>query len=129
VPKLTLHILPEPVLSIIKVTLRPEDASIPATPMLQDIPKFPPFRKLQLHARQPRQQIIPNLSRLLHSQVFPQDHNVSHPPVWVVMNRSRFLCICNPNNQALVITVVTTNQHVQITRLRRSRLYKPPPCT
>jgi len=36
---------------------------------------------------------------------------------------------CNFNNQAPIIAAVTTNQHVQIMRLRWSHSYNPSLCT
>ena len=50
-----------------EVTLLPEDIFIPVAPMLQVITELLSFRRLQLRARQPRPQIVPNLHRLLHN--------------------------------------------------------------
>ena len=96
-------------------TLRPEDTFVLAAPMFQDIPELSLFQRLQLCARPPQQQIISDLCQLVHSLIFPQIHNGSYPPAWVVMNRD-FLA-SNSNNQVFKITTVTTNQHVQIMRL------------
>ena len=96
----------------------------PAIPMLQDISELPPFWRLQLRAWQPRQHVIPDLRRLLRNQIFPHVHNVPCPLAWVAMNIGEF-SVCNHNNQAALIAVVTINQHVQIMWLRGSRLYRP----
>ena len=76
-----------------QVVRHPKDASTSTALMLCVIPELPPFRKLQLRARQPRQQIIPDLHRLLHSLIFSRVHNVSHPPAWIVMDRGGFSCM------------------------------------
>jgi len=73
-----------------EVTPCPEYASTPTTPMLRVILELFLFWRLQPRARQPRQQIIPDLRRLLRCQIFPHVHNVSRLPVWVVMDRCRF---------------------------------------
>jgi len=91
-----------------EVTLCPEDASTPTTLVLSVIPELPPLRRLQLRAWWPRQQIIHDLRRQLHSLIFPHVHNMSCPLALVVIDRGGFLA-CNSNNQAPVITVVTTN--------------------
>jgi len=59
--------------------------------------------------------------------MFLHIHNVKCPPAWAFMNRGNF-CAYNPSSQTLIITIFTTNQHVQIMRLRESRPCYSPLC-
>jgi len=105
-----------------EVTLRPEYGSTPTAPLLQVISKLPSFRRLQLHARQPQQQISLDLRKQLYNQIFFHIHNVSCLPDWIVMNKSEFLCMQSQQSSASNHDR-TTNQHAQVMRLRGSRPY------
>jgi len=127
--------------AISEATLLPEDAFNMGAPVLLAIPELPhsgDFSSAQDNHR--------NISSLISSfsYVMTIDHLWSSlsvtqpdfpphlkretPPAGQLWTKAGFSA-CNPNNQALIITLVTTNLRVQIMRLRESRPYHPPPCT
>jgi len=59
-----------------EVALHPEDTSVSVVLILQVILKLPLIRRLQFHATQPRQQIIPDLHRQFRILIFPYILNI-----------------------------------------------------
>ena len=123
-----------------EATLRPEDASIPVALMLLVILELPRLEISAPHQtegnrpslvstiRRLRKHITPYYTYIYAVQSSPTCIMCQRPPIWHLWTEADFSA-CNLNNQALTITDVTIDQHVQFVQLRRSRSYHPPLCT
>ena len=112
-----------PHLSTIRVIseLPSEVHAVPILLKIFSAPRFPPFRTSTSNQAAPATDHPWSLSTVTHlfSSTFIICNAIQRGYLWTMANFSA----CNPNKPAPLIAAVTTNQHVQIMQLRRSRPY------